>query len=427
MNVYDSSSIIHLMKSHNYEECDDVKEADLIIFNTCHIREKAAERVYSVLRNMKKIKKKDAIIVLAGCVAQAEGDAVFMRVPFVDFIVGPQNIHKIPEMIAQKTNNKELDFPVISKFDHLVHDYSAQVPSAFLAIQEGCDKFCSFCVVPYTRGPEYSRPVCDIYKEALLLVNQGVKEIILLGQNVNAYHGLKDNGDICSLGELIAILSKIKEIERLRYITSHPADMHDELYDAHKHEEKLMPFIHLPVQSGSDYILKRMNRKYTVNEYIDIVDRLIAINPNIKLSSDIIVGFPGETDADFEKTIDLISNIDYIQCFSFSYSPRIGTPGADFVDQIPEKAKQERLHILQKIINDKQYKFNAKLINTKVSVLCTGYHNKHKECFVGRTPYMQLVRFTNSSNKNPESIINKIVDVGVCQAFQNSVDGVLLT
>ncbi|WP_338364915.1 tRNA (N6-isopentenyl adenosine(37)-C2)-methylthiotransferase MiaB [Candidatus Xenohaliotis californiensis] len=423
MNVYDSMVIGNIMKQEGYEMCDSLAEADLIVVNTCHIRKKATEKVYSELGRIKMVKKFGAIIVLAGCVAQAEGELVFTRMPFVDFVVGPRNIHQIPSLIKAKDNNMALDFSVDPKFDYIEQDAIPSTISAFLAIQEGCDKFCSFCVVPYTRGSEYSRPVMDVYMEAVSLARHGASEIILLGQNVNAYHGLDENGEAQSLGWLISKIARIKEIKRIRYVTSHPVDMHSELYDAHRNESKLMPFLHLPVQSGSDAVLKHMNRRYNYDTYMQVIYKLCECNPDIKFSSDIIVGFPGESDIDFAMTMKLVECVDFIQCFSFKYSPRPGTPGADFDNQVPEHIKDERLKILQKVLNDKQIAFNNKMIGRSLDILCLSNDAKNQNCMLGKTPYFQTTRIINANNKNCR--LGDVVKVSVTKAYQNSLDAII--
>lgn len=422
MNVYDSIIMENLIKPLGFNIVSDVNEADLMIFNTCHIREKAAEKLYSELGKLQK--KKDATIVVAGCVAQAEGEEVFRRAPFVDIVVGPQSIASLPELIVKASRRKghtiDTDFPEVAKFDKFPNEcYGAsQGSSAFLAIQEGCDKFCTFCVVPYTRGAEYSRPVNEIFREALKLVANGAKEITLLGQNVNAYHGECER-EIWNLGDLINHIAKIEKLERIRYTTSHPRDMHESLYLAHAREPKLMPFIHLPVQSGSNKILHSMNRKHTAEEYLEIIGKFREYNTAIEFSSDFIVGFPGETERDFEDTIKLIEKVRYAQAYSFKYSPRPGTPGAERKDQVPEEVKTERLFHLQKLISEQQLMFNQSMVNKIIPVLFSGKQGKHQSQIIGKSLYMQSVCVNDSKGEYRD----KMVNVKILQARQNSLLG----
>ncbi len=343
MNVYDSKRIIDLFKDQNYEIADDPKDANLVVLNTCHIREKAAEKVYSDIGRINKIKKdkpKDSFkLVVAGCVAQAEGEQIKLRAPSVDFIVGPQSYHNLPDMLKTKDNILSDEFTQNEKFKNLLYNSSGGV-SEFVSIQEGCDKFCSFCVVPYTRGPEFSRPVNEIVDEIKKYINQGVKEIIFLGQNVNAYHGIGSDGKTKDLAYLINKVSEIEMLKRIRYMTSHPIDMKDSLIRAHKINSKLMPFLHLPIQSGSDRILKAMNRKHDVDFYKRIVEKLRNIRPDIALSSDFIVGYPGESDRDFDNTMKFVNEINYVIAYSFIYSQRPGTP-AQKKDNIPLSEKKQ--------------------------------------------------------------------------------------
>ncbi|AHX11722.1 tRNA-i(6)A37 thiotransferase enzyme MiaB [Neorickettsia helminthoeca str. Oregon] len=404
MNVYDSEMIEKIVGQMGFRTVETAEDADLVILNTCHIREKAAEKIYSELgklRALEKRKQKKIMTVVAGCVAQAEGDEIIKRARNVDIVVGPQSLHTLPELIArvERKSSKEvrLEFHPIEKFDYLsgeiTKDEACQY-SAFLSIQEGCDKFCSFCVVPYTRGSEYSRTVEAVYREALALTANGVKEITLLGQNVNGYHGSLDAGEYTmNLGQLISRIANIPSLLRIRYTTSHPVDMHDELYEAHAKESKLMPFIHLPVQSGSDRVLKRMNRKYTASTYLEIVQRLKKARDDIAFSSDFIVGFPGESDDDFQQTLELVKQVEYAQCYSFKYSPRPGTPGAGY-PQIDEKIKDMRLQKLQALLREKQLLFNQKMIGKTVKVL---FDKKNTDQISGRTEYMQPVYSDDAS------------------------------
>ena len=346
MNFYDSEKMADLLKPHGYQIDDNPEDADIIVINTCHIREKAVEKTYSELGrirdqvNLRKEKTgKKSIVAVAGCVAQAQGKEIMKRSPWVDIVVGPQSYQNLPELIAKvdpltKNNHINIEFPTIPKFDHLKSLVNKRGPSAFLTIQEGCDKFCSFCVVPYTRGAEYSRPIKSILDEARELIDKGVKEITLLGQNVNAWNAEWKDNKVWGLGRLITELAKIKELEFIRYTTSHPLDMDLELIEAHRDVSKLMPYLHLPIQSGSDSILRSMNRKHNVKEYINVIEKVRNYNPNIAISGDFIIGFPGETDKDNQATIDLIKEIKYSQAYSFKYSIRPGTPAAISLNQV---------------------------------------------------------------------------------------------
>lgn len=425
MNVYDSVLMENIIKPLGFNVVSDAEKADLVILNTCHIREKAAEKLYSELGKIHSLRKnKEITIVVAGCVAQAEGEEVFRRAPFVDIVVGPQSIATLPELIVKASRSKgyviNTDFPEVTKFDKLPDECygNSQGSSAFLSIQEGCDKFCTFCVVPYTRGVEYSRPVNEIFREALKLVANGAKEINLLGQNVNAYHG-ECEGKTWDLGELIGHIAKIEKLERIRYTTSHPRDMHESLYLAHAEEPKLMPFIHLPVQSGSNKILRAMNRKHTAEEYLEIIDRLRKLKPEIEFSSDFIVGFPGETEKDFEETMKLVEKVKYAQAYSFKYSPRPGTPGAERKDQVPEEVKTERLLRLQKLISAQQLEFNQSVVGKTIPVLFGDKKGKHQNQIIGKSPYMQSVCIDDPEDKYRD----KIVSVKILEARQNSLLG----
>lgn len=430
MNVYDSNRMAGLLKPMGYEATDTPEDADMVILNTCHIREKAAEKMYSDIGRInkahkKKKKKKEMIIAVAGCVGQAEGEEIFRRAPAVDIVVGPQSYQNLPDMIAHVKRKKQkainLGFPEIPKFDLLSEESAEPGVSAFLSVQEGCDKFCTFCVVPYTRGAEYSRAVSDVYREAQRLVVRGAKEINLLGQNVNAYHGEAIDGKVWNLGQLISHVATVKGLERIHYTTSHPRDMHEDLYKAHANEEKLMPFLHLPVQSGSNAILKSMNRKHTREEYFDIIDRLREGRPSIAVSSDFIVGFPGETEEDFEDTLDLVRRVNYAQCYSFKYSPRPGTPGATMEDHVPEDIKVERLIRLQALLNEQQLAFNESFIGKKMPILFNRRGKKEGQ-LAGRTPYMQSVYVKDI----PDEYLDTITEIEVTGAFPNSLSGKLL-
>ena len=367
MNVYDSDRMSDLMTGIGYENIDTPEEANMVLINTCHIREKAAEKLYCDLGRIKKHKEKmqkkgqEMIVAVAGCVGQAEGKEIFKRAPIVDIIVGPESYQTLPDLVGKVLRDKskeiDLDFKPDSKFDILKESKEKSAVSSFLSIQEGCDKFCTFCVVPYTRGSEFSRPVQQIITEARNLSNNGAKEIYLLGQNVNAYHGQDLNGKDTNLAQLIKELTKIDNIKRIRYTTSHPRDMDDELITSHGEIDKLMPFLHLPIQSGSNNILKAMNRKHTRQDYFKIIEKLRQARPDIGLSSDFIVGFPGETDQDFEDTLDLVRKVKFTSCYSFKYSPRPGTPAPN-LEQIDEQIKTQRLEILQNLLAKQQFEFN---------------------------------------------------------------------
>jgi tRNA-2-methylthio-N6-dimethylallyladenosine synthase len=424
MNAYDSSRMLDVIKPIGYEETSQIEEADLVVLNTCAIREKATEKVYSELGRIKKFKdknKKKFLIAVAGCVSQAEGDQIFKRAHYVDIVVGPQSYHDLPRLIANAEEGKkhviELDFIEEKKFDQLPEEFSAQGASSFVSIQEGCDKFCTFCVVPYTRGAEFSRPVEQIYREVLQMLSKGAKEIVLLGQNVNGYHGKSPDGDEVGLAFLIKHIAKIKQLERIRYTTSHPIDMSDDLIELHGGEDKLMPFLHLPVQSGSNKILKMMNRKYTKEHYIEIIDKLKIIKPDLYFSSDLIVGFPGETDEDFQDTMDLVDKIGYAQAYSYKYSPRPGTPAAE-KEQIPERIKTERLIALQTKIQEHQFAFNRKFIGSTMPVLFDK-DGKFNNQIIGKTPYMQSVYVSDAE----QNLYGQIVDVKITDAFLNSLTG----
>lgn len=429
MNVYDSVKMQDLLYPFGYEPTENIEDADVIILITCHIREKAAEKTYSELGRIKKLqdtRKKQglnsAIIVVAGCVAQAEGEEIFSRAPYVDIVVGPQSYYNLPELISKVVRHEkhliDLDFVEEAKFDNLPKQLYPQGASSFISVQEGCDKFCTFCVVPYTRGAEFSRNVEQVYREALKVVSSGAKEITLLGQNVNAYHGKGPDDKIFTLADLLGHLAQIPNLERLRYMTSHPIDMTDDLIKLHGTEPKLMPFLHLPVQSGSNKILKAMNRKHDRDYYFDIINRLRETRPDIVLSSDFIVGFPGETDEDFEDTLDLVRRVKYGQCYSFKYSPRPGTPGATRTDQVPEHIKSERLTILQQELTAQQLAFNESCVGSIMKVLFDR-NGKFDDQIIGKTPYMQSVYIQNPN----KSLLGKITDVKITKAASNSLTG----
>ena len=416
MNVYDSNRIKDLFLDKGYKITDDVKKANLTVLNTCHIREKAVEKVYSDIGRIKKIKdtNKDMQLVVAGCVAQAEGNEIKKRSPVVDFVVGPQSYHKLPDMIDELEPPLNSDFLQNEKFKNLIYN-SSKISSEFLSIQEGCDKFCSFCVVPYTRGPEFSRPISDIVSEAKKYVSNGVKEIILLGQNVNAYHGVSEDGKSKDLAYLINKVAEIDEVKRIRYMTSHPIDMKESLINAHAENSKLMPFLHLPIQSGSDQILKKMNRKHTVDDYLRIVDKIRNIRPDIAMSSDFIVGFPDETDKDFENTMKFIEKVKFVIAYSFTYSSRPGTP-AQHKDNVKLSVKKARLSALQSLLTQQQVNYNKSFLNKDMEVLFEK-KGRYKNQFIGRTIYNQST-FINSKEK----LLNKILNVKITKSTNYSLE-----
>lgn len=427
MNVYDSIKMKELLSPFGFESTEDMSDADMVILNTCHIREKASEKVYSELGRVKKTKdqrvdRPEMIIAVAGCVGQAEGEEIFRRAPYVDIVVGPQSYHTLPDLVAKLARSEkhliELDFVEEEKFDNLPQNFEGQGASAFVSIQEGCNKFCTFCVVPYTRGAEFSRNVEEIYRESMAVVSKGAKEVYLLGQNVNAYHGKGIDGDEnYTLPDLIRHVAKIGGLERIRYTTSHPRDMDDDLIALHGTEQKLMPFLHLPIQSGSNKMLKEMNRKHTREEYFTIMDKLRVARPDIVFSSDFIIGFPGETDEDFADTFDLVKKIGFGQCFSFKYSPRPGTPAAS-MKQVPEDIKIERLAILQKELFQQQLRLNESCVGKILPVLFEK-NGKYDGHIVGKTPYMQSAYVENAD----KSLIGKIVNVKINKGLPISVSG----
>lgn len=431
MNVYDSIKMGDLLRPHGFGMVDEPEGADMVILNTCHIREKATEKVYDELGRIskeKELRKKNGenmLITVAGCVAQAEGEEIVKRAPFVDIVVGPQSYHNLPNLIEEVKRQKKwamnIDFPTETKFDELPKDSGSQGPAAFLSVQEGCDKFCAFCVVPYTRGAEYSRPVAQIYREALHLASIGTKEVTLLGQNVSAYHGQGPDGDTWTMGKLIKHIATIKGIERIRYITSHPSDMiDDELFEAHTNLEKLMPFLHVPIQSGSNNILKAMNRKHSRDEYLKMIEKFRKARPDMAFSSDFIVGFPGETDKDFEDTMAIVREVGYSQCFSFNYSPRPGTPASALETQVPEDVKNERLYLLQELIREKQMEFNRNSIGQTMPVLFTA-PGKFEGQVQGKSPYLQNVFVKGEIS----DLYGKICNVKINEALQTSLGGEL--
>jgi tRNA-2-methylthio-N6-dimethylallyladenosine synthase len=432
MNVYDSHRMTDLLTRDSYAEIAGPEDADLIILNTCHIREKAAEKVYSELGRIRKLKRRAAlagrnlIVAVAGCVAQAEGEEILRRAPVVDIVVGPQNYHRLPALLAQVERGAKVvdtEFPVEDKFDHLAPATAsvtrARGVTAFVTVQEGCDKFCTFCVVPYTRGAEVSRPVAKIVADVEGLARAGVREITVIGQNVNAYHGEAPDGRTGTLGHLLGRLAEVPGVLRLRYTTSHPCDMDDSLIAAHRDIAALMPQLHLPVQSGSDRILAAMNRRHSRAEYLDVIARLRAARPDMAFTSDFIVGFPGETEADFRDTLRIVDEVGYAGAFSFKYSPRPGTPAADRDDQVVEEVKAERLARLQDCIDRHQSAFNRGCAGRRFEVLFEKPGRLPGQV-VGRSPYLQPVQVMA-----PSSLIGDIATVRITGVGSNSLFGAL--
>lgn len=436
MNEYDSERIKDILTSLQYDIIEDYKEADIVLLNTCNIREKASEKVYSELGRINLEKKRLAaygkymVIVVAGCVAQGEGESIFKRTNYVDIVVGPESYHNLPELI-KKANNGEKDlisieFEANEKFDKLSEERSAKVTgSSFITIQEGCDKFCTFCVVPYTRGPEYSRSPESIIEEVKKNVDLGAKEIVLLGQNVSSYHGTSNNtGLTWRMSDLIAKTCEVSGVERVRYTTSHPNDIHDDLISVHGCEKKLMPLLNLPVQSGSDRILKAMNRKYTKARYIEIIEAMRKVRPEIIFSSDFIVGFPGERDEDFEETLDLVRRVRFEgQCFSFKYSPRPGTPAEEDDNQVSEDVKSERLQRLQSMLDSDYKKFNDGMLARVVNVLFDNNNARIENQISGRSEYSQIVLTNVKDDFMKQRLIGKIGQVKITKVNNNSIFG----
>jgi tRNA-2-methylthio-N6-dimethylallyladenosine synthase len=431
MNVYDSARMADSLASVGYVPSDVPDGADIVVLNTCHIREKAAEKVYSELGRLRELQaeKRETdggrmLIAVAGCVAQAEGEEILARAPYVDIVLGPQTYHRFPALVEQVLQDDsgpaiDIDFPAEDKFDLLPEESAPQGVSAFLTIQEGCDRFCTFCVVPYTRGAEQSRPVEAIVAEARRLVASGSREITLLGQNVNAFHGLGPDGRDWGLGRLSRCLAAIDGLWRLRYTTSHPRDMDDELIEAHRDVPELMPFLHLPVQSGSDRILAAMNRRHTADEYRRIVDRLRHARPDIALSSDFIVGFPGESDEDFAATLRLVNDVGYVQAYSFKYSARPGTPAASADDHVPEGVRRDRLESLQQLLRAQRDVFNSEQMGKTLPVLIEGEGREDGQ-LVGRSPFLHPVHFTG-----PKHRIGYVANIRVNEVLTNSLRGVI--
>ena len=427
MNVYDSGRMARMLDEMGLKETTVQRDADVVVFNTCHIREKAAEKVFSDLGRAYLIKQerqaegKDTVIGVTGCVVQAEDKEILKRAPYVDFALGPLRYFRLKEVVEEIFNKRDAklldtEFSAVSKFDKLPEN-KAEGGCSYLAIQEGCNNFCTYCVVPYTRGVEMSRPVEDILREARRLAETGSVELNLLGQNVNSYHGEDANGKERNLAYLLYKVAEIDGIKRIRYTTSYPADVDDDLIRCHKELDKLMPYLHLPIQSGSDSVLKRMNRRHTRDDYLRVVDKLKEANPAIGMSSDFIVGFPGESDDDFKQTLEVVNRVKYIQAFSFKYSRRPGTPAAVMDGQIEEKVKKERLQVLQDLLFSYQTKFNKDSVGKIMPVLFET-KGRHKGQLAGRSPYMQNVYATADM-----SLLNKIVDVRIVDASTNSLSG----
>ncbi len=430
MNVYDSDRIAEALAPHGYVAVTNAEAADVVVLNTCHIREKAAGKVYSEIGRLNKLKRarlrdgNTLEIAVAGCVAQAEGAEIMARAPGVDIVVGPQSYHRLPDMLAalRRSGHPQLDteFPEEDKFRHLPPRAKPRAPSAFLTVQEGCDKFCTFCVVPYTRGAEVSRPVSAVLDEARRLADGGVRELTLLGQNVNAYHGAGMDAEVWSLAKLLRALAEVPGIERLRYVTSHPRDMGEDLIRAHAEIGKLMPYLHLPIQSGSDRILAAMNRKHTVDDYRRLVDRLHQARPDLALSTDCIVGFPSETEAEFRATLDLVAEVGFVQAFTFKYSPRPGTPAAELESQVEEALKTERLSRLQAVIDAGLVAFNRGCKGRVLPVLIEKAGRKTGQ-ITGRSPYLQPVHVPGEAG-----MIGKILDIEITSVGPGSLGGVIV-
>ncbi len=429
MNVYDSERMEDVLAAKGYTATQAIEEADLVVLNTCHIREKAVEKVYSELGRISMVKEtrrklgSDMVIAVAGCVGQAEGEEIVRRVKDVNLVLGPQTYHRLPDMLDQFEGTGkaviETEFEATDKFQGLAETRKpvSRSVASFLTIQEGCDKFCTFCVVPYTRGAEFSRPLAQIMDEAEKLAAQGVREITLLGQNVNAYRGPDRTGEQVTLARLIGQLSKIEDLQRIRYTTSHPRDMTDDLIAAHATNEKLMPYLHLPVQAGSDRILKAMNRGHDVEHYVKLIERVRAARPDIAISGDFIVGFPGESDADFEATMELVRAVKYASAYSFKYSPRPGTPAAEKTQQVPEEVKSERLTRLQALLTEQLNAFNEACVGRELAVLIEKPGREPGQ-WIGRSPYLQSVHFPTTE------LVGTVTKVNIIRRMPNSLTGV---
>ncbi len=433
MNVYDSERMADVLRPLGYATTDDAAEADFVILNTCHIREKAAEKIYSELGKLREMRDerrqagRDMTIAVAGCVAQAEGEEIMRRQPAVDIVVGPQAYHQLPELLTRTARARGerigADFAPDDKFDALPVARGTTGPTAFLTVQEGCDKFCTFCVVPYTRGAEWSRPLHAVLEEARQLAGRGVREVTLLGQNVNAYDGERADGKKATLAELAYALADIPGLDRIRYTTSHPNDMSDDLIAAHADLDALMPYLHLPVQAGSDRILRLMNRKHGRQKYLDLIARIRAARPDMALSGDFIVGFPGETDREFEETLDLVRQVRYASAFAFMYSPRPGTPAAGMGRQVEPEVARERLQRLIALVSEQQVAFNQAQVGRPLNVLFErpGRHPERRQA-IGRSPYLQSVHVDDADH-----LIGRIVPVQILSGRQNSLHGRLIS
>ena len=433
MNVYDSERMADVLRPLGYATTDDAAEADFVILNTCHIREKAAEKIYSELGKLREMRDerrqvgRDMTIAVAGCVAQAEGEEIMRRQPAVDIVVGPQAYHQLPELLTRTARARGerigADFAPDDKFDALPVARGTTGPTAFLTVQEGCDKFCTFCVVPYTRGAEWSRPLHAVLEEARQLAGRGVREVTLLGQNVNAYDGERADGKKATLAELAYALADIPGLDRIRYTTSHPNDMSDDLIAAHADLDALMPYLHLPVQAGSDRILRLMNRKHGRQKYLDLIARIRAARPDMALSGDFIVGFPGETDREFEETLDLVRQVRYASAFAFMYSPRPGTPAAGMGRQVEPEVARERLQRLIALVSEQQVAFNQAQVGRTLNVLFErpGRHPERHQA-IGRSPYLQSVHVDDADH-----LIGRIVPVQILSGRQNSLHGRLIS
>ena len=433
MNVYDGQRMADVLGQEGYVETATPDDADLILLNTCHIRERAAHKVYTELGKLRDLKRerkadgRETTLVVAGCVAQAEGAEIQRRQPAVDLVIGPQTYHRLPELLAQAKSGRVVDteLPPEDKFGHLPAPKPAAIlargVSAFVTVQEGCDKFCAFCVVPYTRGAEFSRPVAQVIAEVERLAEAGVQDVSLLGQNVNAYHGDGPDGRVWTLAQLMHRIAEVPGIARIRYTTSHPRDMDEALIAAHRDLPQVMPFLHLPVQAGSDRILAAMNRKHTGDEYRRLIDRIREARPDIALSSDFIVGFPGESDADFEDTMRLIADVRFASAYSFKYSPRPGTPAAELSEQIPPAVMDERLYRLQALVEQHRQEFNHAMVGRTVEVLLerTG---RHPGQLAGKTPYMQAVQIESATHRIGDRVLVEIERAGSNSLFGRAVE-----
>lgn len=433
MNVYDGQRMADVLGQEGYVETATPDDADLILLNTCHIRERAAHKVYTELGKLRDLKRerkalgRETQLVVAGCVAQAEGAEIQRRQPAVDLVIGPQTYHRLPELLAQAKGGRVVDteLPPEDKFDHLPAPKPAAIlargVSAFVTVQEGCDKFCAFCVVPYTRGAEFSRPVAQVIAEVERLAQAGVQDVSLLGQNVNAYHGDGPDGRVWTLARLMRRIAEVPGIARIRYTTSHPRDMDEELIAAHRDLPQVMPFLHLPVQAGSDRILSAMNRKHTGDEYRRLIDRIREARPDIALSSDFIVGFPGESDADFEETMRLIADVRFASAYSFKYSPRPGTPAAELSEQVAPSVMDERLYRLQALVEQHRQEFNHAMVGRTVEVLLER-NGRHPGQLAGKTPYMQAVQIESAAHRIGDRVMVEIERAGSNSLFGRAIE-----